>query len=122
MAGMVCTITETTHGSVKKIKFAWTSDDAAGTATGTTTVPYSGRFIGLITVPSAVTAPDVNYDITITDVDGVDLLLGAGANRHNINTEFVAEASMAGVAHSKLTLNVAAAGNAKLGEVYLLIR
>ncbi len=122
MANMACTITETRVGSVKKIKFDWLSDDSAGTVAGTTTYAYSGRFIGLITVPSGVTAPDNLYDITLVDGDGVDLLLGAGLNRSNVNTEFVVEAAMAGVSHSKLTIAIAAAGNAKLGIAYLLIR
>ena len=30
MAGSVMTFTEVTHGSVKKIKAAWTSDDTTG--------------------------------------------------------------------------------------------
>lgn len=122
MANMVCTITEITHGTIKKIKFDWLSDDSAGTVTGTTTAAFDGRIIGLCTVPSGVTAPDADYDITLTDSDGVDVLLGAGIDRHTSNTEYVAEASMAGVAHSKLTFNVAAAGNAKLGTAYVYIR
>ena len=50
MAGMACTITEEAYGSVKKIKFAWTSDDSAGTASGTTTGAYTGEIIRLVTV------------------------------------------------------------------------
>lgn len=121
MAGSSTTFTEVTHGTVKKIKCAWVSDDTTGAVSGTTTHSYSGRFIGLITDPGA-TAPTADYDITVTDTDGVDLLLGAGIDRHTSNTEFVAEASMAGVAHSKLTFNVTNAGNSKVGDIYLLIR
>jgi hypothetical protein len=122
MAGSSMTFEEITCGSVKKVKVAWVSDDAAGTASGTTTQVYSGRFIGLITDPGA-TAPDDNYTVTITDDDGVDLLLGAATtNRNAANTEFILEASMSGVAMSKLTFNVAAAGNSKTGTIYLLIR
>lgn len=122
MAGSATTFTETIIGTVKKIKCAWTSDSATGAVSGTTTEVYSGRFIGLITVPDGVDAPTVDYDIAISDADGVDLLLGAGANRHNANTEFVAEAAMAGVAMSKLTIAVTNAGNSKKGTIYLLIR
>src|SRR5574343_1067336 len=100
MAGSAMTFTEVTHGSVKKIKCAWTSDDATGAVSGTTDKVYSGRFIGAITVPgTGGDAPDDNYDITVADGDGVDLALGALLNRDTANTEFVAEASMAGVAH-----------------------
>ena len=36
--------------------------------------------------------------------------------------EYVAEASMAGVAHSKLTIAVTTAGNSNTGTLYLYIR
>ena len=39
--------------------------------------------------PSGSTAPTDNYDITIEDSDGVDVLGGAGANRDAANTERV---------------------------------
>jgi hypothetical protein len=121
MAGMVCTITETTHTSVKLIKFAWTSDDAAGTAAGTTTSYYDGKIIWFVTDPGG-TAPDDNYDITIVDGNSIDVLAGAGADRDTADTEYVAEASLGAVVASKLTLAVANAGNAKLGTIYLYIR
>ena len=122
MAGSSMIFTEIIFPTVQKIKAVWASDDAAGTASGTTTQYYSGRFLGLITDPG-VPAPDDNYSLTITDDDGVDLLLGsAAANRDETNTEFILEASMAGVAMSKLTFNISGAGNSKQGTIYLLIR
>ena len=122
MAGSVTTFTETVLGTVKKVKCEWTSDSATGAVSGDTSEVYSGRFIGLITVPDGVDAPDADYDIAITDADGVDLLLGAGVDRHTSTTEFVAEAAMAGVAMSKLSIDVTNAGNSKKGTIYLLIR
>lgn len=121
MANMVVTITEVVHTSPKMVKFAWTSDDAAGTATGATTNYYSGKILGLATDPGA-TAPTDNYDITITDKNGLDVLIGAGANRDTADTEYVAEASLGSVVASQLTINVSNAGNAKLGTAYLYIR
>ncbi|MFO7555295.1 MAG: hypothetical protein R6W88_08840 [Desulfobacterales bacterium] len=122
MAGSLMTFTEITFGSVKKIKAEWVSDDAAGTASGTTSQHYTGRFAGLITDPGA-TAPSDNYTVTISDDDGVDLLLGsATGNRDTANTEFIKEADMAGVAMSQLTFAVSSAGNSKTGTIYLLIR
>jgi hypothetical protein len=121
MAGSSMTFTETIIGSVKKIKAAWVSDDAAGTASGTTVEGYSGRFIGLITDPGAP-APSDNYTVVITDGDGVDLLLGAATgNRDTAVTEFIAEGNLAGVAMSKLTFAVSGAGNSKAGTIYLLV-
>lgn len=124
MAAGTMTLTEITHGTVKKIKAEWVSGTGAeaGTANGTTVNPYSGRLIGAITVPDAVAAPTVDYDIAVNDSDSVDVALGALANRHNVNTEFVAEASMAGVAHSKLTIAVTNAGESKEGTLHLFIR
>lgn len=47
MANMEVTATETTYTSVKRIKFEWTSDDSAATATGTTTASFTGKILGL---------------------------------------------------------------------------
>src|SRR4030042_688152 len=124
MAGSSMTFTEIDFTTVKKIKCEWTSDSVTGAVSDTTSNVYSGRFIGLITVPGgAPNAPDDNYTVTITDSDSVDLLLGAATgNRDTSTTEFLAEASLAGVANSTLTFNVSSAGNSKAGTIYLLIR
>ena len=121
MAGTV-TFTETVHGSVKKIEVAWTST-AGGAADGTSSFVYDGRLIAVTTVPGAAgDAPDANYDITLTDSGGDDVLLGQGANRHTSNTEYLLEANLGAVAASKLTLNVAAAGSANSGTVVVWLR
>jgi hypothetical protein len=122
MAGSVMTFTETTFPTIKKIKAAWTSDNATGAVSGTTTNYYSGRLIGAITVPDGVAAPTDNYDIAVNDSDSVDVALGALADRDTANTEYVAEASMAGVANDQLTIAVTNAGNSKKGTIYLYLR
>lgn len=122
MAGAVMTFTEVIHTTVKKIKAEWTSDDTLGTVSGETTNPFSGRIMGAITVPDGVAVPTNLYDIEVQDADGIDVALGALANRSNVNTEFVAEASMAGIANDKITVAIAAAGNSKKGTLYLFIR
>jgi hypothetical protein len=123
MAGSIMTFTEITHGTIKKIKAEWTSDSGTGAVSGTTTNSYDGRIMGATTVPGlAGAAPDPNYDIAVNDNDGVDIALAGLANRHTSNTEYVAEASMAGVAHSKLTIAVTTAGNSNTGTLYLYIR
>ena len=121
MAAGTITFTETTWGTVKKIKAAWVTGSAGEAATDTTTGVYSGRFIGLITDPTSTTTD--NYTVTVADSDGVDLLLGAAtSNRDQTNTEFLAEASLAGVANDTLTFTISGAGSSKTGNVYLLIR
>lgn len=118
---MAVTATETTHTSAKKVAFAWTSD-GSGDATGTTSAAFDGKIEGLTTIPDGVAAPTDNYDITITDADGHDVLLGAGANRDTANTEHVTSASLAAVAGSKLTLTVANAGASKQGTAIVWVR
>lgn len=123
MAAGTVTVTETTHRTVKEIKYAWTSGSAgdAGTASGATTNYYTGKLIWFVTDPGA-TAPTDNYDITITDANSIDVLAGAGADRDTANTEYVAEASLGAVVESKLTINITNAGTSKVGTAYLYIR
>lgn len=124
---MAVTITERTHASVRKITWAWTSaaDGSAGGAGGggTTVAAFDGAIERLVTVPSGGgTAPTTLYDITITDADGVDVLLGAGADRSATVTQQVAAASLGIVAGDRLTLTIAAAGDSKAGTVHLYVR
>lgn len=104
------------------IKFAWTSA-SDGTATGTTVNSYNGKCELLTTDPAAAgDAPTDNYDITVTDANGVDVLGGAGVDRDTANTEQKLGDLQGAVASSKLTLNIANAGDSKIGVVYLHIR
>ena len=123
MAAGTVVVSETVHTSVKKIKFDWTSGTGAegGTASGETTYAYDGKIEALITDPGA-TAPTDDYDITVTDEDGYDVLAGAGADRDTANTEQVLAASLGVVAGSKLTLNVTNAGDAKEGVCWVYLR
>lgn len=121
-AVMSVTIAETRHTVVKKLKFTWVSA-SDGTATGTTTGAYDGKIENLTTVPAAAgSAPTDNYDLTLTDSDGVDVLAGGGANRDTANTEQVVASSLGVTAGSVLTLNVTNAGDTKGGVVYVYIR
>lgn len=120
MAGTVV-VSEETFGTVKKVRFDWTSS-SSGAADGTTTEVYSGEVLRLVTIPSGATAPSDNYDVVVLDEDGTDVLMGAGANRDTANTEQVLGTSLGIVANDKLTLGVTNAGNAKAGTVILYIR
>lgn len=110
-------------GREKKVTFTWVSA-ADGTATGSTSWnQYSGEVLGFTTIPAAAgSAPTDNYDITITDADGHDILLGAGANRDTANTEHVTRASLAVAAHTALTINVSNAGDTKGGVAIVYLR
>ena len=122
MATGTVTITELLTGrSVKKVTWAWTST-AGGDASDVTTGVCDGDLIGFATVPSGVTAPTDDYDVTITDSDSLDVLLGAGADRDTANTEYVNRQSIGAVSKSTLTLNVTNAGDSKLGTAILWFR
>lgn len=118
MAGTV-TVVESQANGICKIKWSWTSA-TGGAADLITTKSYFGEVIALVTDPGA-TAPTDDYDITITDVEGYDVLQGAGANRDTANTE-TATPSKKSVAFGQLTLNVANAGDAKVGTAILYIQ
>lgn len=118
MAGTV-TVVEAAYGGVCKIQWSWTST-AGGAADLITTKSYYGEVLALVTNPDA-TAPTDDYDITITDADGYDVMQGAGANRDTANTE-TAVPTAKSVAFGKLTLNVTNAGSAKVGVATLYIQ
>jgi hypothetical protein len=113
-------ISESIHGTVKEIVFTWVSA-ADGSATGTTTNAYDGK-VELVTTDPHATAPTDNYDITLTDANGVDVLAGAGANRDTANTEQAVASVLGVVASSKLTLNITNAGDTKQGVTIVHIR
>lgn len=129
MAGMVMTITYETGHRLKKILASWTSDDAAGTASGTT-VHVSGYLLKGVTDPGTA-APTANYDITLTDPEGTNLLGNCQddlVDRHTSNTEVVDFVIAAGAqtgarpcVDDKITISVAAAGNAKTGQIIIYI-
>lgn len=134
MAGtMTCTLDARTGSGVRVLTVAWTSD-ASGNATGTTPV-LIGRLVKAITVPSVSAAPTDNYDIAMTDEQGVDVLAGVQstlANRDTANTEqvyfLVLDAALTPLAQSvhplvanALTISVTNAGNAKSGTIYLYL-
>ncbi len=119
---MAVTITEETFGTVKKIKFSWTSD-ALGAANGTTINAYSGKIERLVTVPGiGADQPTALYGVVINDEDTTDVLMAAGANRSNAVTEQVLGTSLGIVANDKLSLAVINAGATKKGTAYLYIR
>jgi hypothetical protein len=113
---------EETYGSVKKIKWTWTSDTAGAAAGATSTVAFNGALERLVTVPHATAAPSANYDVAVKDADGVDVLIGGGANRSATGTEQVLASSLGVVANDPLYLDITNAGNTKQGTVYLYLR
>lgn len=85
MAGTV-SVVEHKLGAVKKLVITCTADAADGSFPDTELPRIDGKLLHLETNPGAV-APTANYDITIIDQNGIDVLQGVGANRHTTNSE-----------------------------------
>lgn len=133
MTAQAITITES-GGSypdlqkVRKVKWAWTSDSVTGAIVDATdagqvnktTYKYTGKIARLITNPGTA-APTDNYDVTILDDDGYDVLMDGGANRDTANTEQVLATSLGICLDTQLRLNIANCGTSKAGEVILYI-
>ena len=89
---MAGTVVEThgREGSIGVVTLTLTGDASDGTIPATAlSVKIAGLLLALATNPGA-TAPTSNYDITLIDGDGHDVLEGVGANRHTSNSEKVA--------------------------------
>lgn len=121
------------HGH-KKLQITWVS--AAG---GTVSQAISAHdytyvqklrgmyLVGLVTNPGAA-APTADYDITLLDKDGADLLGGAGVDRHTSASERAVPSPdgtypwPAGPIDGDLTFTIAAAGDTKGGVATLYFR
>jgi hypothetical protein len=111
---MASSVTETIDklGPVCCLTLAVTAHTDGSVTAYPLTKKFSGRLLALETDPGA-TAPTANYDLTITDANGLDVLQGVGANRHTSNTEMAAIVFSGTAIHppvamgDTLTLNVA---------------
>jgi len=118
-------------GHIQKVTVDWTSD-ASGDADGTSR-KIVGRLIKGVTDPGD--SPTDNYDIVITDEEGVNVLGNCFddlVDRDTTNTEEVyfqvsnlAATDPAGGVHpvvcDTLTITVSNAGNAKSGQLILYV-
>ena len=87
MAGTVSEELTCNVAPVNVVTFTCTADSSDGSYPATTiSTNIKGRLLQIVTDPQS-TAPQDNYDITVTDSVGADLLLGVGANRDTSNTE-----------------------------------
>ena len=113
---------ETPIGSPVSI-IIWSFISSAGGAASEQTKKVSGKVKRMVTNPDNVDTPSANWDLTVTDEDGVDILEGEGANRDpagaGTSEEHVLTISV--LVASKLTFTVANAGNAKKGVVKLYL-
>ncbi len=117
------TTTEEAHGrGFRKVTFAWTGHTDGVVTKVETAGTYTGKVEVFITDPDDTDAPTDNYDVTVTDDEGYDILGGAGTDRDTANTETVLSSSLGAVFESKIGPVVVASGVSKKGKIVLLIR
>lgn len=107
---------------IHRYDIAWTSD-ASGNVNAQPAFGINGKILALITDP--VDGPTDDYDVTILNEFGLDVLQGLGVNRDTTTTE-IANIVVSGTtihppAAGPHTLVVANAGNAKSGTMCLLV-
>lgn len=98
-----------------KMTGSWTTDSSGDVNGITTAFKVSGVPILIITDPDGTDIPTDNYDITLIDDDGYDVLQGKGVDRDSSLTEQVSYLGV--VFNTNLTLVVDNAGNAKKGVI-----
>ena len=125
MAGTV-SLAAQTFSSMKKYAVTWTST-TGGAATYTTTAAFDGLIHRIVVDPSTAAAPSTDYDVTLTDGNGVDVLGGVlvGLNGASAAQQIIlgttGNAAPTAVS-SVLDFAVSGAGNAKSGEVIFYVR
>jgi hypothetical protein len=119
---MSVAITDGGGSQLAEVKFDWTSA-SDGTASGMTSVAYTGQLLRAVFDPGAsASQPTDAYDVVITDKYGADMLAGAGANLSNAANVYKSQSDgLSCMDNSKLTLSVSNAGDTKSGSVIIYI-
>jgi len=109
--------------SVQRYVLNWTAD-GSGNVTQDTSEPIEGVILRVVFNP--VTGPTDNYDVVLSDEDGIDVLQGLGANRDTANSEQVipvdATSGLPIAVSGILSLGITNAGASKLGQIILYVR
>ena len=109
-AASTCPQDNYASGRVGVVEMSWTAH-TDGTFTSTQTEININGFVYLVETDPGTTAPTDNYDITLTDRNGTDVMGGALANRDTTTTETAAPLLSDGTAwvipvFGPLTLNI----------------
>ena len=124
------------RGPISKVLIDFTTDDTTGSV-ACTTRKIVGKLIKIVTDPGA-TAPSANWDVVLTDAEGVDLsihmddvAIAALIARHTSTTleTYLPLEDTAGTARvgafpvicGALTVTVNNAGNSKVGQIILYV-
>jgi hypothetical protein len=103
------------------VEFNWEGEGVYGNDSEQTGARVTGLLYRVVTNPDDTDVPNANWDLTITDEDGVDLLAGQGVNRSNSNSEQIVLSNPVEVS-SKLTFSVTNGGTGKKGKVTAYLR
>ena len=99
--------------------------DGSGNDTFDIPILVDGLLIAVDTIPDAFNPPTVNWDMTLTTVEGLDVFGGNGANRSDtVCQRFAPAVSPAPLCKTSLTLNVSNAGAAgqAIVDLHILCR
>lgn len=88
MAIGTVTVTQKKVGQIRQVIAAIVASSTDGSVPDTVLPAFEGRLLALATAPG-VTNPTANYDLTVVDQFGRDVLEGVGANRSASATEKV---------------------------------
>ena len=109
-------------GPLGKLVVTWLS--TTGGVANSANIPFNGKILRAVTNPDGTDAPTDDYDITLTDEDGLDLAQGVLADRDTANSEQVVPLIGDGTITTQLVayvgllvVNIAAAGSEKAGVV-----
>jgi tartrate dehydratase alpha subunit/fumarate hydratase class I-like protein len=118
------TITPVNLRPIKKVKVAWTSDASGNVNGGAAVTPdtYTGKILGIVTIPAGGGVQPTSYAVKLVDSDGVDQTLGNVTGRSITAQEAVQGTSLGFVVESTLELQISGAGNAKQGTAYIYIQ
>lgn len=137
MAQSVTGVLEAIDDKQEKLTLTWQSaaDGSVSQAIGGLDYSWLNRLRGMylvkmVTDPSGTAAPTDDYDVTLLDDDGLDVLGGAGADRDTANSEVAhptpdgtnINLDIAGPVDGDLDLTIANAGDTKAGVVKLYFR
>ncbi len=119
MAGTIVVTTSAAANGYTKYSVAWTSD-GAGAVSATAFDCRAGIVRNAKYVPgTGGTQPTNLYDVTVTDADGADVLVGGGADRSNATANYGSPGTI--IDAGSLTPVVANAGAAKTGTIVLYV-
>ena len=117
---MVAQIATVAYGDkrnkIKTILITWTSATGGGLAQD---FHMDGAIVRVVTNPGA-TAPTDNYDITLVDDDGVDIIAGELANRDTSTSEQLIPTNTP-FHYGTVAFTIAAAGDEKTGTCTLYV-